>query len=155
MGRRRVAGVALAAALIAAGAAHHASAEAAHGHMPDGTTYTRVSWARALLTAGGWQQTACNTGAVTAWEAAEASDPAWRNPLDTTQREPGSHPVNQAGVQEYPTWQDGFRATITTLHNGLYRPVLAALTAGNDAQAVADAVAGSRWGTGPFTASCS
>ncbi len=150
-GRRRIAGLALAAALIVAGTARHGGTPAA---APDGTGYTPLAWADALLAAGGWPQTSCNTAAVTAWQAAEGSNPAWHNPLDTTQPEAGSHPVNSVGVQAYPTWQDGLRATVTTLDNGLYGPVLAALAAGTSAQAVADAVTASPWGTGPFTASC-
>ncbi len=111
-------------------------------------------WARALLAAGGWPATGCNTGAIQAWERAEGSTPAWHNPLDTTLREPGSRPVNSVGVQAYPSVQEGLAATVATLRGGPYGPVLSALAAGNDAQAVANAVAASPWGTEPFTAGC-
>jgi hypothetical protein len=57
-------------------------------------------------------------------------------------------------VQAYTSWADGFRATLTTLGNGRYGPILSALSAGDSAQAVAVAVAASPWGTGPFQASC-
>ena len=57
-------------------------------------------------------------------------------------------------MQAYPSVQEGLAATVATLRGGQYGPVLAALAARNDAQAVADAVAASPWGTEPFTASC-
>ncbi len=126
----------------------------AAGRMPGGSSYTRASWAAALLKAGGFPATGCNRGAITAWETAEGSTWSWHNPLDTTQPGPGSHPINHVKVQSYPDWRTGFAATIVTLHTGRYGPVLAALAAGNDAQAVADAVAASPWGTQSFQASC-
>ena len=120
----------------------------------DGATAGGTAWARSLLAAGGWPATSCNTGAIVAWERAEGSTRAWHNFLDTTLREPGSHPVNSVGVQAYPSVQEGLAATVATLRGGPYGPILAALAAGNNAQAVADAVADSPWGTEPFTASC-
>lgn len=120
----------------------------------DGAAAGDAAWARLLLAAGGWPVTSCNTGAIVAWERAEGSTRAWRNFLDTTLREPGSHPVNSVGVQAYPSVQEGLAATVATLRGGPYGPILAALAAGNNAQAVADAVADSPWGTEPFTASC-
>ena len=141
---------------------------AAHGHtppaavtasatVPSGGAYTPSSWAAALLSAGGWPQTRCNLSAVTAWEQAEGGN--WQNaaqfnPLDTTQPEPGSWGINNVNVQAYPSWQAGFTATLATLGNGNYGPIVSALRAGSSAQAVADAVAASPWGTGGFQASC-
>lgn len=134
-----------------------AVAAAAGLTVPSGSSYTPRSWAAALLSSGGWPQTGCNLAAVTAWEAAEGghwSNTARFNPLDTTQREPGSWSMNSVGVQAYPSWPEGFAATLTTLRNGRYGAILAALSAGDNAQAVASAVAASPWGTGPFTAGC-
>ena len=102
-------------------------------------------------------ETACNIGAVTAWEAAEGGEwdnTAAANPLDTTQPEPGSWPMNSVGVQAYPSWAEGLEANLTVITNGLYGGILSALAAGGNAQAVADAVAASPWGTEPFTPSC-
>ncbi len=127
-----------------------------HGH-PTRTAPVPVTagpWPAALLAAAGLPQTPCNLAAVGAWITAEGSNPAWNNRLDTTQREPGSWPVNSVGVQAYPDRATGLRATVTTLNNGYYGPILAALRSGDDAQAVADAVARSPWGTLPFGASC-
>jgi hypothetical protein len=125
--------------------------------VPAGSSYTAASWAAALLTAGGWPQTACNLSAVTAWERAEGghwANGARFNPLNTTQPEPGSWSMNSAGVQAYPSWRSGFAATLATLGNGRYGPVLSALSAGTSARAVADAVAASPWGTAWFQADC-
>jgi hypothetical protein len=124
---------------------------------PSGNSYTPSSWAAALLSAGGWPQTSCNLAAVTAWEQAEGgnwANAARFNPLDTTQPEPGSSPMNSVNVQAYPSWQAGFTATLTTLGNGNYGPILSALRFGTSAQAVADAVGASPWGTGAFQATC-
>jgi hypothetical protein len=125
--------------------------------VPDGSAYTPASWASSLLSAGGWPQTACNLGAVQAWERAEGgnwANSAAYNPLDTTQPELASSVMNSAGVRAYASWADGFRATLTTLGYPAYAGIRAALSAGDSAQAVADAVAASPWGTGPFTATC-
>jgi hypothetical protein len=148
--------------LVAAGSGHGAAAGRAAGTLtaktvPAGSSYTPASWAVALLAAGSWPQTACNAAAVTAWENAEGgnwANGARFNPLDTTQPEPGSYPMNSAGVQAFASWQSGFTATLATLGNGNYGAILSALSAGGSAQAVADAVAASPWGTAPFTASC-
>lgn len=138
-------------------ARHALTATLADAPVSAAGSYTPYTWARAFLASAGEPQTACNLGAVTAWERAEGG--AWQNtatgnPLNTTQPEPGSYPINSAGVQAYPSWQAGLAATVTTLGNGRYPGVTAALRAGGDAQAVADAVAGSPWGTGAFTAAC-
>ena len=108
--------------------------------IPGGSAYTPTSWAVALLTSGGWPRTSCNIGAITACENAEGgnwANSARFNPLDTTEPEPGSYPMNSAGVQAYTSWAEGFRATLTTLANGNYGAILAALASGDSAQAVA------------------
>ena len=62
--------------------------------------------------------------------------------------------INGPGVRAYNSWRTGFTATLATLGNGNYGPVVSALAAGTGAQAVASAVAASPWGTAPFTAAC-
>lgn len=122
-----------------------------------GGSYTPSSWAQAFLSGAGLPVTGCNVSAVTAWEAAEGgnwANSARFNPIDTTQPEPGSWPMNSVGVQAYPSWAAGLSATVTTLQNGNYPGIIAALQAGGSAQAVADAVAASPWGTSAFQASC-
>ena len=155
---------AVAAGLLMAAINGHGAATAARaGNMltvrmiPAGSSYTAASWAAALLTAGGWPQTACNLSAVTAWERAEGghwANGARFNPLNTTQPEPDSWSMNSAGVQAYPSWRSGFAATLATLGNGHYPAILSALSAGTSARAVADAVVASPWGTAYFQANC-
>jgi hypothetical protein len=50
-------------------------------------------------------------------------------------------------VQSYTSWSEGLTATVATLNSGMYRGILAALSAGNSVQAVENAVASSPWGT--------
>jgi hypothetical protein len=128
-------------------AALRAMESAAHG------AYTPLTWARALLTQLGMPVTTDNLAAITAWEMAEGGhwhNGAHFNPLNTTQPEPGATAMNSIGVKAYVNWAQGFRATVATLRNGLYGGILAALSKGNDALAVAHAVAASPWGTGDF-----
>ncbi len=128
-------------------AALRAMASADHG------AYTPFTWARALLAQLGMPETTDNLAAITAWEMAEGGhwyNGAHFNPLNTTQPEPGAVAMNSVGVKAYVNWAQGFRATITTLRNGLYGGILAALSKGDDALAVAHAVAASPWGTGDF-----
>lgn len=117
-------------------------------------SYSAASWARAFLKRGGFRPTACDIRAVQAWQGAEGTYGSLLNPLDSTQREPGSYSVNPVGVQHYASWSQGLHASVVTLFNGRYPAVISALRAGDDAQSVADAVAGSPWGTGRFSATC-
>jgi hypothetical protein len=122
-----------------------------------GTPSTQDLWARAFLKLAGFRRTPCNKGAIEAWIHAEGSDPKWKNFLDDTLPLPGSSTVNSAGVRSYRKWIDGLRAAVHTLR---YHPAIEkALRAGNNAQAVADAVqvpstSGHMWGTAPFSATC-
>lgn len=134
-------------------------------HPATATTYAELggtlsdsvspaTWAGALLAALHDPDTGENDQAVMAWERAEGGN--WQNnaqfnPLNTTQREPGSTPINSVGVQAYTSWDEGLRATVQTLENGRYGSVLAALAAGDCAPCVADAVGASSWGTGRFS----
>jgi hypothetical protein len=125
--------------------------------VPLGGPYTPDSWASAFLAAIPEPRTACNMGAVEAWEDAEGgawNDAAADNPLNTTQPERGSYPINGDNVQAFPSWGEGLQANVTVITNGRYGGILSALQAGTSAQAVADAVAASPWGTEQFQASC-
>lgn len=125
------------------------------GQAPAPGPYTPTTWAIALLGEIGRPATPQNTVAVTAWERAEGghwANSARFNPLNTTQRMPGSAPMNSVGVQAYTSWRQGLDATTITLRNGRYGGVLQALGRGNCAPCVADAVGASPWGTGRFAA---
>lgn len=117
--------------------------------------HTPVTWAKTLLQALRMPVTTDNLAAIIAWEMAEGGhwyNSAHFNPLNTTWRMPGATSMNSVGVKAYLSWAQGLAATVNTFHNGLYEGILAALRAGNDAQAVANAVAASPWGTGSFAA---
>jgi peptidoglycan hydrolase CwlO-like protein len=116
--------------------------------------YNQLTWAKALLKSLGAPVTTPSLAALVAWEMAEGghwNNSAHYNPLNTTWKMPGATSMNSVGVKAYVSWEQGFKATLRTLHNGFYGGILAALRAGDDAQAVADAVAASPWGTHSFT----
>ena len=122
-------------------------------NVPIRGKYTPITWAVSLLRQLQMPVTQDNVAALAAWEMAEGGhwhNTAHHNPLNTTQPEPGATSMNSVGVKAYVSWAQGFLATIVTLHNGRYDAILAALAAGNDASAVAQAVAASPWGTGDF-----
>jgi hypothetical protein len=107
----------------------------------------------ALLNALGAPVTSQNLLAIMSWEVAEGGGFGGRtafNPLNTTLPMPGSRPVTAVGVQAYTSASQGLTATVNTLRNGRYSGIIAALRAGNSAQAVERAVAASPWGTGSF-----
>lgn len=117
---------------------------------------TPVSFAEALLNSMGFPETPQNVEALTAWQRAEGGN--WQNdarynPFNTTLSEPGAASINSVGVKAYTSWQQGLTATISTLSGSAYAGIRSALSGGNNAQAVADAIASSPWGTESFSAS--
>ncbi len=108
---------------------------------------SRRQFAHDVLTALGAPQTAENVRAIVAWAQAEGTAAA-HNPLATTEAAPNTTNFNSAGVKNYPSYTEGVQATVATLLNGRYPNILAALADGSSAQAVAQAVAQSPWGTG-------
>jgi hypothetical protein len=65
-------------------------------------------------------------GAMQYWAASEGMNPAYNNPLATTEPGYGGYTVNNVGVRAYPTEADGVAATWATLQNGYYNGVVAA-----------------------------
>jgi hypothetical protein len=107
-----------------------------------------VQWAKDFLTRLGAPITPSNVQAITAWEKAEGTKAAF-NPLATTQGGyAGETTFNSVGVKNYASYQDGLDANVQVINNGLYTNILTALQQGTSAQAVAQAVASSPWGTG-------
>jgi hypothetical protein len=106
-----------------------------------------VQWARDFLTKLNMPVTAENVRSVSAWEQAEGTKASF-NPLATTQGGfAGETRFNSVGVKNYATYQDGIDANVHALMNGRYTNILDALRAGNSAEAVAQAIANSPWGT--------
>ncbi len=107
----------------------------------------RAQWATDVLNKLGMPVTSENLEAMAAWAQAEGTSAGF-NPIATTQSMPGATNFNSVGVKNYASYADGVQATVTTLTNGHYPNILAALQAGNSAIAVGQAVANSPWGTG-------
>jgi hypothetical protein len=83
-----------------------------------------------------------------AWEGGHWKNSAHNNPLNTTLKTSNSTgSMNSVGVQRYASWDAGLDATIQTINNGRYANILSALQAGNDPQAVIQAINASPWGT--------
>lgn len=124
--------------------------------IPVGGNGSQQQFAHDFLASLHAPETACNVNAMLAWENAEGggvTNSASFNYLNTKMPEPGSwDAVN--GVQGYPSYREGVEANVAAVTNGLYGGILSALRAGNNAQAVANAVASSPWGTSWFEASC-
>lgn len=89
-----------------------------------------------------------NVRFMNAWTQAEGGS-AENNPFNTTQGGAGVlGNYNSVGVKRFATPMAGIQATIDTLKNGHYAPILAALHSGKSAIADAEAEAQTPWGTG-------
>ncbi len=74
--------------------------------------------------------TTANVRSIEAWAQREGGGGSW-NPLNTTQRMPGSTTFNGSGVQNYPSMTVGTQATVETLlGDPAYNDIVAAFQAG-------------------------
>lgn len=108
------------------------------------TYATRSEYADRLAIQGGFNRGAQTILALVTGMVAEDSGATW-NPLDTEQDWPGSTDYNSAGVKNYADLADGLAATLATLRNGFYGPVLQALQAGDSAAQILTAFGASPW----------
>ena len=107
-----------------------------------------VQWGRDFLTKLGMPITGENIRVMKAWQQAEGTA-AQFNPLATTQSGfSGETRFNSVGVKNYTSYEDGLAANVKAITNGLYGNILNALQGGNSADAVAQAIEQSPWGTG-------
>lgn len=105
-------------------------------------------WQAAILRGVGAPPTPQNLKFLNAWAQAEGGS-ASNNPFNTTQNGAGAiSNYNGVGVKNFNSPAAGIAATIATLKNGHYAPILAALSRGNSAMADAQAEAQTPWGTG-------
>lgn len=109
-----------------------------HDHIPWG------AFVHQLLLELRVPRTDKNRVALLAWLAAENTS-AHYNPLATTRGWPGATRFNSAGVKNYPTLRAGIGATLATLRLDPYKPILAALKAGDSVQRVTHAIEASPW----------
>jgi hypothetical protein len=130
---------------------------------PSGAAYgSREAWARAFLRAIPEPRTACNRSAVVAWETAEGGgfgNQAAHDPLNVNPGPGAGWPGYPAtGAWAFPDDATGITYTVRTIRNGNYGGILSALSAGDDAQAVCDAIMASPWAashySGSLTAAC-
>ena len=101
-----------------------------------------------VLTGIGAPVTATNIGLLRSWQQAEGGTAAW-NPWNTTQKiaVPGITNYNTTGVKNYPSESAGVSATVSTLLNGKYNPVVSGLRSENPEKFVSALVA-SPWDGG-------
>lgn len=105
-------------------------------------------WQELILRGVGAPATPENIKFMNAWAQAEGGS-AENNPFNTTQGGAGViGNYNSVGVKRYANPQAGIAATIATLKNGHYAPILAALHKGSSAIADAQAESQTPWGTG-------
>lgn len=102
-------------------------------------SYTRAQFVTDVLHGIGNANPAQNViGWCVAWSLAETGHPtatysgAAYNLLNTTQPEAGTTDFNSAGVKNYASYSQGVAATVTTLQNGYYPALLAALRSNDE-----------------------
>ena len=115
--------------------------------------FTTNSFAAAVLAGLGAPQTAKNLDALVGWIQREGNNPNIdkHNPLDTTLPEKGSFPTNSAGVQSFPSWAAGLKATIATLEQQNMGAILASLKAGLGLSGAGVSAALSAWSGGGYS----
>lgn len=106
-----------------------------------------LQFSKDVLSRIGAPHTEQNLAVMQAWIKAEGTR-AQFNPLATTRRAEGATNFNSVGVKNFVSYEQGVETTVGAITNGLYDHVIAALRRGNDAFAVADAIANSKWGSG-------
>lgn len=114
-----------------------------------------AGWEGDILNGLGAPTSATNIASLDAWIDAEkggAANDINQNPFNTTLTEPGSTPLpgNPDGVQVFPQWygsNGGLAATVSTLQEPAYSPIVADLQASAPTSAFEQAVNASPWGT--------
>ncbi len=102
-----------------------------------GGTALPAGWAEDVLDGIGAPHTRENIAFLQAWQRREGgstNNTASYNPLCTTLRATGSVSMNKVGVQAYPDWATGCKATVDTLLKPAYKPLVTFLRAGGGGQ---------------------
>lgn len=92
-----------------------------------------------------------NLKSIVCWIASENSG-ALFNPLDTEEHWEGSTDYNSAGVQNYTSYEAGLDATVATLLNGFYGPIVQALQTNQPMAVTCSLIENSVWGSKPNSA---
>lgn len=112
---------------------------------------TWSGWEQQVLQDIGAPVTQANVDFLDTWQQFEGGGATY-NPLNTTQSAEGSSSYNSAGVQNFTSPEEGAAATASTLENGYYPNLLAALQSGNPMANVSSSVISeiNTWGTKGF-----
>jgi hypothetical protein len=112
---------------------------------------TRGQFAHKLCNELGIEKTLHVRRAFATWMQSEGGS-ANCNPLNTTLRMPGSwdYPGNTAGVQEYPDFETGLRATVKTFDTKGqgYEGILESMRHNDPARQIVRIIGETNWGTG-------
>ena len=112
-------------------------------------TVTLDSMALAVLKYKGKPTTTNNIRSLVIWAVSESTNAKW-NPWATTYRgERGETQFNSAGVQNYPSIEEGIAAFWATLENGDYDTIIACLNQGEVPALTCEAIMASPWGSHP------
>lgn len=112
--------------------------------------FTRLDWARDLVSRMRARDSFEVLSFVVAWERAEGGHfvaSSMYNPLNTTMDAEGAVVINSHGVKSYPDYETGMDATLRTIYLSYYTGVVAGMEAG-DGQGALTALIESPWGTG-------
>ena len=129
----------------------HAPAAAGSG----GGTHDVGTFLADLIHSLGGKATPATVRALETWQRMEGgstNNPDTYNFLNTTQHVPGSHGTgNVDGVQAYQSFEQGLAATLQTLHNGRYQPIIRAIQTGDWSPTPALAHALQTWSGGGYS----
>jgi hypothetical protein len=118
------------------------------------TINTPLDFAHALEAAEGWPQTADNDKVLVGWDVAEGNGFSYRNPYNTTQKEPGAT-YGGGAVAHYPDWATAIKGTVDALNSGggaWYAAVRNDLASGASAAQTAHDIEASPWAGGHYGA---
>ena len=123
--------------------------------LGSGNLNTHGGWAKAFLAADGMPVTRCNRNAVVAWEYAEGGgfgNQAEYNVLNVNPGPGAGWPgYNATGAWAFPDAETGLKYTVATIRNGDYQGIQDALKAGDNAQAVCNAIMASPWAASHYS----
>jgi len=106
-----------------------------------------TGWEKTVLRGVGAPVTRSNLRLLRAWQQAEGGSASF-NPLNTTQPASGAGSYNSVGVRNYRSAAQGAQATVQTLLNGHYGPIVQGLRQSAHPDRIAQSIADSPWGTG-------
>lgn len=111
-------------------------------------TITRQQFAQDALLSLSKPVSEANIQSLVIWQTSEGTS-AENNPCATTLRYENSTEFNSAGVQNYPSYQDGIQAWKLTILNGLYGAILSCFDQSASPAETCSTIENSPWGSKP------